>query len=61
MGKQKSIDKKIPALDKVSPKKKFWYSATLFFAAILTLGSLIDYDPSNLHTYPPSGDIPIFG
>ena len=61
MGKQKSIDKKIPALDKVSPKKKFWYSATLFFAAVLTLGSLIDYDPGNLHTYPPSGDIPIFG
>ena len=61
MGKQKSIDKKIPALDKVSPKKKFWYSATFFFAAIFTLGSLIDYDPGNLHTYPPSGDIPIFG
>jgi len=61
MGKQKSIDKKIPALDKVSPKKKFWYSATFFFAAILTLGSLIDYDSGNLHTYPPSGDIPIFG
>ena len=61
MGKQKNIVKKIPALDKVSPKKKFWYSATFFFAAILTLGSLIDYDPGNLHTYPPSGDIPIFG
>ena len=34
---------------------------TLFFFAILTLVSLIDYDPVNLHTFPPSGDVPIFG
>ena len=61
MGKQKSINKKIPALDKVSPKKNFWYSTAFFFAAILTFGSLVDYDPSNMHTYPPAGDTPIFG
>ena len=61
MGKQKSINKKIPALDKVSPKQKFWYSTAFFFVAILTFGSLVDYDPSNIHEYPPVGDTPIFG
>jgi len=61
MGKEKNSDNYSNGLGKIAPKKRFWSTMLLIGAAVLSLVSLLDYDPENLHIYPPSGSPPVFG
>jgi len=61
MGKEKTSDNNNTGMRGIAPKKRFWSTALLLVAAILSLISLFDYDPANLHNYPPAGSPPVFG
>ena len=61
MGKEKTSDNNNTGMRGIAPKKRFWSTALLLVTAILSLISLFDYDPANLHNYPPAGSPPVFG
>ena len=45
----------------LSPVKKWGRGVFLAILCIFVLIALMDYDPSNYHEYPPSGDAPLLG
>ena len=48
-------------LTPISPVRKTGLGLILAAFSIFSLISLIDYDPSNYHTYPPNGESPLMG
>jgi S-DNA-T family DNA segregation ATPase FtsK/SpoIIIE len=48
-------------LTQISPSRKPGLGIILGIFSIIALVSLLDYDPTNFHTHPPSGDPPLMG
>ncbi len=61
MGKEKTSDNYSSGIGQIAPKKRIWTTLLLVGAAVLSLVSLLDYNPDNLHIFPPTGSPPVFG
>ena len=56
-----SVSKSRKGLGNVTPGKKPWLAVVSGIMSFLLLISLIDYNPSNYHSVPPTGSSPLLG
>ena len=56
-----SVSKSGKGLGNLTPSKKPWLAIVSGIVGVLLLISLIDYNPSNYHSVPPSGSSPLLG
>ena len=56
-----SKNKKSDGMGELSPVRRTGFGILCVILSIFTFVALIDYNPSNYHTFPPDGDSPLLG